>query len=488
MTLILPGEGPTASLTLDEVGQASTHSSSPWSSSRLSPVESYRKLMMTDAVRSRAAETRGLEKDEFPKPKIKLVDQTNLMMIKLRGLSKEGAEGNATAFLNAFNTELTNLRKDYLNRRETANREAIQEYKDAVTAAQQAILDYKLKSGLASPEVYGETLTMISGIEARIRDIDAQVGRISGEVISLETALGTTADRAASALKLRADPVFQAMLDDIALLKIEHSKAKARFGERHPDFLAIAGKFRAAVTTMRNRGRALTGMSPDIFGTADLAARGSREKMLSDLVEADAERSGLLAEKAELDQQITDARADISRLATSSAELDSLMRDHQVAEAVFASALARADTTKTDLFGSYPLAQVVEYPLASDDPVTPNEKIGLIAAIGGTIFVVIGLALAWLRRPILSAVARMFAHPAASKKNGAAEQKSKPRKSAKIVQVQRKAPPAGKKPTVVLEPSAPVAKSLDDEPLIEIPNQIPRHMQYAFSYEERKQS
>jgi len=119
---------------------ASTHSSSPWSSSRLSPVESYRKLMMTDAVRRRAAETRALDFDAFPKPKIKLVDQTNLMMISLRGLSKGGAEDNANAFLDAFNTELTVLRQDYISRRETANRGAIQGYKDAVTAAQKAIL------------------------------------------------------------------------------------------------------------------------------------------------------------------------------------------------------------------------------------------------------------------------------------------------------------------------------------------------------------
>jgi len=121
---------------------------------------------------------------------------------------------------------------------------------------------------------------------------------------------------------------------------------------------------------------------------------------------------------------------------------------------VFASALARADTTKTDLFGTYPLAQVVEYPLASDDPVTPNEKIGLIAAIAGTIFVAGGLTLAWMRRPILRALGRMFAHPSSD--------------------------PEFKR----REPSPAAANALDDEPLVEIPNQIPRHERYAFADEE----
>jgi len=455
MTLILPGEGPTASLTLDDVGQASTHSSSPWSSSRLSPVESYRKLMMTDAVRRRAAKQRSLSVDEFPKPKIKLVDQTNLMMLSLRGLSKGGAEDNANAFLEAFNTELTILREDYISRKETANRDAISGYKDAVTAAQTAILDFRSSTGLSSPEQYDETLALISSLETRVREIDAEQGRLSGEVMGLEASLGTTARRAASALKLRADPVFQAMLDDVGLLKIEYEKARSSFGDRHPDYLAIAGKFRAAVVAMQTRGRALTGLSPEEFRSADLATRGARESMLSTLVEADARRNGLRAEQVAMRQQLADARIEVESLAAPSAELDRLMRDHQVAEAVFASALARADTTKTDLFGSYPLVQVVEYPLASEKPVTPNKKIGLISAIAGTIFVAGGLILAWMRRPILRALGRMFAHPSAE-------------------------PDFARR-----EPATPDRKAQDDEPLIEIPNQVPRHERYAFEDEER---
>ncbi len=454
MTLILPGEGPTASLTLDEVGQASTHSSSPWSSSRLSPVESYRKLMMTDAVRRRAAMDRSLDTEAFPTPKIKLVDQTNLMMISLRGLSKGGAEDNANAFLDAFNAELGALRQDYIARRETANRDAIKGYKDAVNTAQQAILEFRNTSGLRSPEEYKETLVLIADLETRIRALDTDLERLSGEVSGLQGSLKTTADRAAAALKLRADPVFQAMLDDVGVLKINYEKARARYGERHPSFTAIATRYKATITAMQQRGRALTGLSADRFRTVDLATRGTRETMLSNLVEVDARRNGLAAERNVMTAQLDEAREKVGTLAAPSAELDRLMRDHQVAEAVFASALARADTTKTDLFGTYPLAQVVEYPLASDDPVTPNEKIGLIAAIAGTIFVAGGLTLAWMRRPILRALGRMFAHPSSD--------------------------PEFKR----REPSPAAANALDDEPLVEIPNQIPRHERYAFADEE----
>ncbi len=450
MTLILPGDGPTASLTLDQVGQASTHSSSPWSSSRLSPVEGYRKLMMTGTVKRRAAETREVDPDSFPTPKIKLVDQTNLMMITLRGDSKDDAEANANAFLDAFNVELNTLRTNYTARRESANRSAIEVHEEAVMKAQNALLDFRARTGISSDAQYGQAQALVENLQGRLREVESKQVRLSGEVSGLEQTLRTSASEAAIALKLSADPVFQDLLKAAGIQKIEFEAARATFGPNHPDYLAIVERLKTTLTALRSRGRSITGLSPEVFSTADLAAHGEREKMLATLVGIASRRDGLIAEQAILNTQLTTALQEIERLALPSSQFERLARDLQIAEAVFASALARADTTKTDLFGTYPLAQVVEYPLASDKPVSPSKKIGMISAIAGTVFVVIGLMLAWLRGRILRALGRMFAHPS------------------KDPEFQRK------------DPIAPDTKSLDDEPLVEIPNQIPIHERYAF--------
>lgn len=467
MTLILPGEGPTASLTLNDVGQASTHSASPWSSSRLSPVESYRKLMMTDAVRRRAAETRGLAKDEFPEPKIKLVDQTNLMMISMRGKSRQGAEENAMAFLASFNAELSKLRADFTATRETANRAAIEEYKEAVVQAQRKILTFKQSSGLNSADDYDEVLSDTRKLELRQQDIDTVAERVSGEINAFERSLGTSVEQAALALKLRSDLLFQAMLQEGAQLKIDFEKARRRYGPKHPEFTGIATRYRATMDALERRGQILTGLEPARFrAVADLASDGARESMLSALVEAGARRSGLIAEREQVALHLASARASIMTLAGPAAELDRLARDHQVAEAVFASALARADTTKTDLFAAYPLAQIVEVPLASEKPVSPSKKIGIIAAVAGTFFVAFGLALMWLRRTILRWIGRLFLHPGSEIETAAAdkptETQSPPIQDPEFSYLSRK------------EPTAPSIKSLDDEPLIEIPHQTPR--------------
>lgn len=453
MTLILPGDGPTASLTLDNVGQASTHSSSPWSSSRLSPVESYRKLMMTSSMKNRAANMRGMLLEDFPTPKIKLVDQTNLIMITLRGNSQEAAEANASAFLNAFNVELTALREDYIARREEANRSAISIYEQSVMDAQQAMLDFRADTGIASETQYTRAQTLVETLEDRLREVERKEARLSGEVVGLEQTLRTSAPKAAIGLKLSADPVFQNLLEAAGEQKLEFESARRVYGENHPDFLAIAVRFKGTLMALRERGRAITGLSPEIFGGADLAAHGEREKMLATLVGIASRRDGLATEAGILRNQLVQVREKVENLAVPSSQYERLARDLQITEAVFASALARADTTKTDLFGTYPLAQVVEYPHASSKPVSPDKKIGLIAAIAGTIFVIGGLMLAWLRSRILTALGRMFSHPSNE--------------------------PEFKRQ----EPVAPATRSLDDEPLIEIPNQVPIHERYAFEAE-----
>ena len=452
LTIILPGDGPNASVNLEQVGQATSNSSSPWASSRLSPVESYRKLMMTDTVRRASAEARGLTPDVFPKPKIKLVDQTNLIMVSMRGMSPEGATENAQAFLDAFTSELTRLRKDFADRRENANRSALKQYQENVAGAQARLLAFQAESGLASAGQYGETVALVEKLGRRVQNIDAEIMRRDGEVKALEASLKVNADRAASALKLRADPVFQSLLEEVAAMKIIYEKAKRQYGDRHPEFQAAKRKYLSIALPMVQRGEALTGLDRRSFrALGDLSAHGVREAMLGTLVDNAAARDGLIAERTALQAQFAQTKSEVERLSGPAAELDRLAREHQVAEAVFVSAIARADTTKTDLFAAYPLAQVIEQPYASNDPVSPSTKIGLIAAIAGTIFVAGGLTLAWTRTAILRWLGRLFSHPAS--------------------EIDAAMAPHG--------PSAPSRRGLDDEPLIEIPHQIPYGMREA---------
>ena len=121
------------------------------------------------------------------------------------------------------------------------------------------------------------------------------------------------------------------------------------------------------------------------LGPGYAAARERREKLTTTL-------------KAE--------RQRLKDLSIAAAKLDDLTRAHQVAEAVFRSAMARIDTNKTDLFASYPLIQTVESPFTPDNPTSPMVVFSIFGAIAATVLYLMGLALACLRLPILSTLSK----------------------------------------------------------------------------------
>ncbi|MEM6496173.1 MAG: hypothetical protein AAF709_05550, partial [Pseudomonadota bacterium] len=78
--------------------------------------------------------------------------------------------------------------------------------------------------------------------------------------------------------------------------------------------------------------------------------------------------------------------------------LDDLQRDHQIANAVFSSAVARIDTTTSDIYASYPLLQVLDPPTLPDSPSSPNILIAVLAAVGGSGLAIAGWFFAWLHQ------------------------------------------------------------------------------------------
>ncbi|MBD3624763.1 MAG: hypothetical protein HUJ24_05165, partial [Rhodobacteraceae bacterium] len=76
-------------------------------------------------------------------------------------------------------------------------------------------------------------------------------------------------------------------------------------------------------------------------------------------------------------------------------------RDCAVAGAVFASAMARSQTSQVELFASYPLVQVLENPSLPEQPSSPKRKLAVAAGLAATLFLLMGLTLGWIRQPVI---------------------------------------------------------------------------------------
>lgn len=397
MSLILPGSGASASVNLADIGQASSYANSAFASNAVSPTETYKRLLAADRVLREAARRMGVEARAFGKPQVELVDQTAFIHIKMTGPSPESAQARSAALLAAFFAEIDRLRSDELENRQEGGVAAIAEYKDSVAATRAEISALQEETGLRSVEQFNRDVLEVEALRSRIEKLRAEHERKAVAVSALERKLGTDARAAAAILRLNNDTTYVAALDAIARAAADVAEMRSRYGARHPDVTKAQAALSAAQSSADARARILG--EPNLV--LERAIGDGRGALLTELVRQETERAGLAAELVKLDAQCVAQSDRLDRLAPLAAQLEDLQRDFSVAEAVFASAIARSQSSKTDIFASYPLVQVLEDPTLPDGPSSPRRKLAIAAGGAATVLLVMALTLGWMRRSFI---------------------------------------------------------------------------------------
>lgn len=400
LSLILPGSGSSASVNLDQLGQASSAAPSPFSSSTVSPTETYKRLLSADRILAAAAARQGMSRQAFGKPRIELVDQTGLIQLELTGPSPEDAQARAGALLAAFFSALDALRHDEQAQRRGSEDRAIEEYRATVAATRAEVARLQSESGLASAAQYAGLVSETDALRARVADLSAQLDDRTEAEASLESRLGVTPELAAALLKLQADAQHAAL----AAAAAEAAAALAplsRLGPGHPERRTAEAGFAAARARMLAHAEALTGLEAAQLATLDLTRADERAGLLRDLVAAETARAGLAAERASQRARLATMETRVEALRAPAARLEDGERNFRVAETVLASAMARSGSAKTDLYASYPLVQVLEDPSLPDAPSSPRRGLAIAAGGAATIFLLIGLTLGWVRKPLI---------------------------------------------------------------------------------------
>lgn len=407
-SLILPGSGASASVNLNGIGQASSYANSAFSSNAVSPTETYKRLIGADRIVDAAAGAMGLTRREFGKPRINLVDQTSLIHIEMTGGSPESSQARGEALLAAFFAEIDDLRRDEMATREDSGLAAISEYRNSVAATREDIARLQEETGLISPDQYDAMLQDTRQLQSHVRDLDAALGEKRESVAALELTLGLSAGAAAATLKLFADAEFAALTREAADHAARLAKARASFGESHPRVQDARSAHGSASDAMLTRAGIVTGLPRAALAALDLAPDGARAELLARLVRMEAERAGAERQHSQLSARLKAELAQQKRLAGPAARLQDLQRDFAVAEAVFASAIARTQSTKSDIYASYPLVQVLENPSLPEKPSSPNRKLALAAGAAATLMMLLGLLLGWMRGALIG---RLLARP-----------------------------------------------------------------------------
>lgn len=406
-SLILPGSGMGSSLNLESIGQAQTAASSAFSSPTLSPTENYKQLLSSD-VTLRAAAVRAREEgDGFPAPTIKLIDQTNLILVSMVGKSPQQAQSRANALRLAFLAQLDILRADEAAKREASDVKHLRELSEKVRAAQRRLIAFQAGHGLATLDQFNARIAAVDTLRDKEREARLQLRQFAGMAGRLSASLGASPRYADAAMRLRGDPVFQQLAERYAVLNAQASEKSGTLGAQHAA-MAQANSERAALrAALAKRGHLVSGLPEAvILSGADLQLSDGRTNLMQAMTVNDAQAAGAGASLAEIRADLTHAQAKSPELIAQASELADLQRDHRIAEAVFSSALARIDTNKLDPFASYPLVQTLAAPSLPRGPSSPSKAIALAGAFGATLLTLLAFGLLWLRQPILNRILR----------------------------------------------------------------------------------
>ncbi len=411
-SLILPGSGANSSISVSEIGQATSASTPAFSASSISPTVTYKNLLMSANVVYGAAAALKIAPENFSAPTIKLVDETSFITVEIEGSSSEDARNRAKAIQDRFFAELTMLREDEIKRRDDSTIDTVKKYETVVNDIQSKISALKFSSGLSSTDQFNSLITSADTLQVAIAEMEAQHAKVLKSKKGLAANLKLDDGLASTTMKLHADPEFSALADATAKAEAIYASAAKQFGAKHPKVTDARAQLLGARSHMMSRASLITGISAkNLVGKIDLSPTGQRGTLLAQLVNLATDEQGLRGQILSMQDDLIARRKRIASLVHVHLELDRLTSGLKVAEAVFISALARISTSKTDIFASYPMVQVTEAPIMPLQPSSPNKKIAIGAAAGSTFLLIFGLILAWVRRPLIDKLLTMARKP-----------------------------------------------------------------------------
>jgi uncharacterized protein involved in exopolysaccharide biosynthesis len=396
-TLILPTAASNVDLRVESVGHAQTVASSPFGSSSLSPKVIYREILASEQVRQSAAVAMGLNFISFGSARVKLVDETALMFLEIKGQSPQQAQDKALALNKSFFDALNTLRADEVRRRADVVKESLGIYQQNLAIARQRINDHQAATGILSMNQFNETVTSLEQTRRKLSDTRAEMEKLATEQASLTALVGLAPSGAAALLRLASDPEFAKLTSDLAELETLIRTEARRLGDAHPIAVNLRKRFEHAAHEIRIQLAATLPESPQ-EKTFRLVSNGTHtSEMMRTLILANLTYTGRRAEYEVVEEEFKKLSATVARMSNDVARLEDLKKDHLVAEAVFTSALARLNTNRTDIYASYPMVQMLSEPDLADDTANPSSILVVALGLLASLLAIAGWSTSWLR-------------------------------------------------------------------------------------------
>lgn len=396
-TLIMPGESHSTTMTIDSVGQASSQTNSPFGSVSLSPKVVYKEIALSDRVREAAAKSAGMSPALFGRPTIKLIDETSLLQFEIGGSTAEMAHDKAVASLDALNDQLETLRRDEVAKRAEAIAQNVKSYRDQVDSVRRRITEVSLASGLVSVSQFNENVASLAQVQRKLVELTGEAGKMDQEQTRLIERMGLDAASASIALRLAGDASLSKVVTDFADANSAYTAESMHLGPSNSVLINLDKRRLAAVDALKHMIERLSpGSAEETRAIVMLTNLSRQAELLQVMVRNEAALQGKRKEIDTVTAEKNRLEIEVARLSEAAAKLEDLQKEHLLAEAVYSSAVARVDTSKSELYGAYPIIQVLAPPTLPDSPEQPKLTYALAAGVIGTVFSALTWGLSWL--------------------------------------------------------------------------------------------
>ena len=405
IVLNMPNNSVQSSVSLQNIGQTSINSAAPFANSSLSPIVVYKSLAQGDNVRVAAARSLNLQPEDLSEPKVELIDQTAIMIIKMRGPTPEVAKQRTDAIYQALQAQLDSLRRDEAEGRLRGVKAAIADIERQLIDAGNALQQFHEKGGIVSQEQFQLLVRNLESRRQKIAESEADYERTIAERARLSQILGISSDEASAALRFQSDPRYTSLSRSLGEASLADADNTRKWGTQHPQVLASRQRVETIRANLIDLATEVIGKKAEfILDTLLLSDSRDRSELFRSLVELDAKASGLDSALKTMRASLAEFSKLIEGETAPLAELGRLERRHKIAETVFASAMARIDTSGQDIYSSYPLLQAVNPASLPIKPHSPKVLFALAGAVLATLALLISMVFVWLRQPFIQKI------------------------------------------------------------------------------------
>ncbi len=395
-TLILPGAGAGSNVNVSSIGQSSSIISSPFGQSSLSPKAIYKEIATSSAVREVAAHRLEIPLPAFGAPKVKLIQQTALILFSINGPTAEVASEKAAALHIALEEQLQRLRLDEIDKRALAVEANLISYASTLDQSRKMVMDLQQRTGLVSIAQFGELTMTMEQLRNKLAELRADEARLFSQQQAMASGLGISVERAARSIELAADPSFIKLAREYADASSQFADRSSRFGPNHPQYVRERARIEQTSANLAQMARRVNIAESEAFQLLLLVDAPTRSDLLQSLVRGAAELEGKRQQIIELDVELARAKTEVETRSSQAAQLDNLQKKQMVAEAGYSSAVARIDTNRADIYASYPLVQVLSPPTLPTRPSNPRLLFAIIGFLLGSTLATGAWFMAWL--------------------------------------------------------------------------------------------